>query len=142
MTLQTPCQLVNLFLSQSHKAGIYSTLPLVQERSKVGCIGMPADKNQQRHTARTSAADCCLQMYEPCVSILYHRPAIAYSSADGRGEHPTSYSRLSPKIAFLISFSCSNTKRATMALSNAVEGSFTLVADLRRSRTPLRSESM
>ena len=94
MTLQTPCQLVNLFLSQSHKAGIYSTLPLVQERSKVGCIRMPADKNQQRHTARTSAADCCLQMYEPCVSILYHRPAIAYSSADGRGGHPTSYRQL------------------------------------------------
>lgn len=91
MTLQTPCQLVNLFLSQSHKAGIYSTLPLVQERSKVGCIRMPADKNQQRHTARTSAADCCLQMYEPCVSIRYHRPAIAYSSADGRGGYLTSY---------------------------------------------------
>ena len=52
------------------------------------------------------------------------------------------YSKLSPNIAFLISFSCSNTKRATMALSRAVEGSFTLVADFRRSRTPLRSESM
>ena len=52
------------------------------------------------------------------------------------------YNKLSPNIAFLISFSCSNTKRATMALSRAVEGSFTLVADFRRSRTPLRSESM
>ena len=52
------------------------------------------------------------------------------------------YSKLSPNIAFLISFSCSNTKRATMALNRAVEGSFTLVADFRRSRTPLRSESM
>lgn len=52
------------------------------------------------------------------------------------------YNKLSPNIAFLISFSCSNTKRATMALNKAVEGSFTLVADFRRSRTPLRSESM
>ena len=52
------------------------------------------------------------------------------------------YNKLSPNIAFLISFSCSNTKRATIALSRAVEGSFTLVADFRRSRTPLRSESM
>ena len=52
------------------------------------------------------------------------------------------YSKLSPNIAFLISFSCSNTKRATIALNRAVEGSFTLVADFRRSRTPLRSESM
>ena len=52
------------------------------------------------------------------------------------------YNKLSPNIAFLISFSCSNTKRATMALNRAVEGSFTLVADFRRSRTPLRSESM
>ena len=54
----------------------------------------------------------------------------------------SSYSKLSPKIAFLISFSCSKTKRATMALNRAVEGSFTLVADFRRSRTPLRSESI
>ena len=52
------------------------------------------------------------------------------------------YNKLSPNIAFLISFSCSNTKRATIALNRAVEGSFTLVADFRRSRTPLRSESM
>ena len=52
----------------------------------------------------------------------------------------SSYSKLSPNIAFLISFSCSKTKRATIALSRAVEGSFTLVADFRRSRTPLRSE--
>ena len=54
----------------------------------------------------------------------------------------SSYNKLSPNIAFFISFSCSKTKRATMALSRAVEGNFTLVADFRRSRTPLRSESI
>ena len=65
---------------------------------------------------------------------------------EGSGVGPvflfSSYNKLSPNIAFLISFSCSKTKRATIALNRAVEGSFTLVADFRRSRTPLRSESM
>ena len=53
-----------------------------------------------------------------------------------------SYSRLSPKMAFLISFSWSKTKRATMALSSAVEGSLMLDADFKRSRTLFRSESI
>lgn len=52
------------------------------------------------------------------------------------------YSRLSPKMAFLISFSWSKTKRATMALSSAVEGSLMLDADFKRSRTLFRSESI
>ena len=52
------------------------------------------------------------------------------------------YSRLSPKMAFLISFSWSKTKRATMALSSAVEGSLILDADFKRSRTLFRSESI
>lgn len=54
----------------------------------------------------------------------------------------TFYSRLSPKMAFLISFSWSKTKRATMALSSAVEGSLMLDADFKRSRTLFRSESI
>ena len=45
-------------------------------------------------------------------------------------------------MAFLMSFSCSKTKRATMALSSAVEGSLTLVADLRRCRTVLAVGSL
>lgn len=56
--------------------------------------------------------------------------------------NPTFYNRLSPKMAFLISFSWSKTKRATMALSNAVEGSLILDADFKRSRTLFRSESI
>lgn len=52
------------------------------------------------------------------------------------------YNRLSPKMAFLISFSWSKTKRATMALSSAVEGSLILDADFKRSRTLFRSESI
>ena len=66
-----------------------------------------------------------------------------------RGKSPVScsvshtfYSRLSPKMAFLISFSWSKTKRATMALSSAVEGSLMLDADFKRSRTLFRSESI
>lgn len=54
----------------------------------------------------------------------------------------TFYNRLSPKMAFLISFSWSKTKRATMALSSAVEGSLMLEADFKRSRTLFRSESI
>ena len=54
----------------------------------------------------------------------------------------TFYNRLSPKMAFLISFSWSKTKRATMALSSAVEGSLILDADFKRSRTLFRSESI
>ena len=54
----------------------------------------------------------------------------------------TFYSRLSPKMAFLISFSWSKTKRATMALSSAVEGSLILDADFKRSRTLFKSESI
>ena len=54
----------------------------------------------------------------------------------------TSYNKLSPKMAFLISFSWSKTKRATMALSSAVEGSLMLEADFKRSRTLFRSESI
>ena len=54
----------------------------------------------------------------------------------------TIYNRLSPKMAFLISFSWSKTKRATMALSSAVEGSLILDADFKRSRTLFRSESI
>lgn len=54
----------------------------------------------------------------------------------------TFYNRLSPKMAFLISFSWSKTKRATMALSSAVEGSLMLDADFKRSRTLFRSESI
>ena len=56
--------------------------------------------------------------------------------------NPTFYNRLSPKMAFLISFSWSKTKRATMALSSAVEGSLILDADFKRSRTLFRSESI
>ena len=56
--------------------------------------------------------------------------------------NPTFYNRLSPKMAFLISFSWSKTKRATMALSSAVEGSLMLDADFKRSRTLFRSESI
>lgn len=52
------------------------------------------------------------------------------------------YNRLSPKMAFLISFSWSKTKRATMALSSAVEGSLMLDADFKRSRTLFKSESI
>ena len=54
----------------------------------------------------------------------------------------TFYNKLSPKMAFLISFSWSKTKRATMALSSAVEGSLILDADFKRSRTLFRSESI
>ena len=54
----------------------------------------------------------------------------------------TFYNKLSPKMAFLISFSWSKTKRATMALSSAVEGSLMLEADFKRSRTLFRSESI
>ena len=54
----------------------------------------------------------------------------------------TFYNRLSPKMAFLISFSWSKTKRATMALSSAVEGSLMLDADFKRSRTLFKSESI
>gem|GEM_PF-188418 len=52
------------------------------------------------------------------------------------------YSRLSPKIAFLMSFSCSKTKRATIALRMAVEGSLILVADFNRSSTLFKLESI
>ena len=52
------------------------------------------------------------------------------------------YSKLSPKIAFLISFSCSKTKRATIALNIAVDGNLILVADFKRSKTLFKSESI
>ena len=52
------------------------------------------------------------------------------------------YNRLSPKIAFLISFSCSKTKRATIALNIAVDGNLMLVADFKRSKTLFKSESI
>ena len=70
----------------------------------------------------------------------FHAPP--YGGGVGGGSFLSFYNKLSPNIAFFISFSCSKTKRATMALSRAVEGNFTLVADFRRSRTPLRSESI
>ena len=72
-------------------------------------------------------------------SILQEKQGISTVSCSVRH---TFYNRLSPKMAFLISFSWSKTKRATMALSSAVEGSLILDADFKRSRTLFRSESI
>ena len=45
-------------------------------------------------------------------------------------------------MASFMFFSWSNTKRATMELSSAVDGIFMLLADFRRSRTLFKSESI
>lgn len=68
--------------------------------------------------------------------------AFPTSSSLHRQAGTSSYNRLSPKIASLMSFSWSNTKRATMELSSAVDGILMLEADFRRSRTLLRSASI
>lgn len=85
-----------------------------------------------------STVSCSANHYLYC-SILQTKQGNSTVSCSVRH---TFYNRLSPKMAFLISFSWSKTKRATMALSSAVEGSLMLDADFKRSRTLFRSESI
>lgn len=89
-------------------------------------------------TQGNSTVSCSVNPTFYC-SILQTMQGISTVSCSVRH---TFYNRLSPKMAFLISFSWSKTKRATMALSSAVEGSLILDADFKRSRTLFRSESI
>ena len=118
LSLQLTCLLVNL-----------STRQLTQGISR---ISRPSLWGRGRGRGQLGLLVCFVVLLLCCFVVLLFCCFVIFPF----------YSKLSPNIAFLISFSCSNTKRATIALSRAVEGSFTLVADFRRSRTPLRSESM
>ena len=115
---QATCLLVNL-----------STRQLTQGISR---ISLPSLRGRGRGRGQLGLLVCFVVLLLCCFVVLLFCCFVIFPF----------YNKLSPNIAFLISFSCSNTKRATMALNRAVEGSFTLVADFRRSRTPLRSESM
>ena len=110
-----------------------------QGNSTVSCSARHTFYSSILQTKQGNSTVSCSVSHNLYSSILQEKQGISTVSCSVRH---TFYNRLSPKMAFLISFSWSKTKRATMALSSAVEGSLILDADFKRSRTLFRSESI
>lgn len=116
-----------------------SILQTMQWESTVACSASPTFYCSILQEKQGNSTVSCSVNYTFYCSILQEKQG---NSTVSCSINPTFYNRLSPKMAFLISFSWSKTKRATMALSSAVEGSLMLEADFKRSRTLFRSESI
>ena len=116
-----------------------SILQIKQGSSTVSCSVSPTFYCSILQTKQGSSTVSCSVSPTFYCSILQTKQGNSTVSYSVRHSF---YNRLSPKMAFLISFSWSKTKRATMALSSAVEGSLILDADFKRSRTLFRSESI